>query len=66
MQITLNGKAHRLDGEPTVAALLNTLGLAEKPVVIELDGEALSRADHSRVPLSEGARVEIIVLAAGG
>lgn len=49
-----------------MAALLAMLGLDRKPVVVELDGEALTQADHPRAALTEGARVEVIVLAAGG
>ena len=66
MQIRLKGNPHTLDGEPTVTGLLHTLQLAGKPVVVELDGRALTPADHSSSELAEGSRVEIIVLAAGG
>ena len=66
MKILLNGQPHQFEGEATVAALLAILGLDRKPVVVELDGEALTQADHPRAALTEGARVEVIVLAAGG
>lgn len=66
MQIILNGRAHTLECQATVADLLESLDLAQKPVVTELDGQALPRGDHNSTALSEGARVEIIVLAAGG
>ena len=66
MQIILNGTAHTVESAATVADLLNALNLAHRPVVTELDGQALSPGDHASTALSEGARVEIIVLAAGG
>ena len=66
MQIILNGQPHKFDGEPNVNCLLKTLELDGKPVVVELDGRALTRTDHADSHLREGARVEIIVLAAGG
>ncbi|MCH2062717.1 MAG: sulfur carrier protein ThiS [Roseibacillus sp.] len=66
MQIILNGTAHTVDSGSTVGDLLNALNLAHRPVVTELDGRALSRSDHASTALSEGAKVEIIVLAAGG
>ena len=66
MQIILNGSTHTVENDSTVADLLKSLDLLHKPVVTELDGQALSRSDHSSTTLSKGARVEIIVLAAGG
>ena len=66
MQIILNGKAHTVESGATIADLLKALDLAHRPVVTELNGQALSRGDHASTSLSEGARVEIIVLAAGG
>lgn len=64
--ITLNGARHPLQGSPSVADLLDTLGLSGKPVVVELNGEALTAADHATTPVVPGARLEIITLAAGG
>ncbi len=66
MQIILNGRAHALECETTVADLLKSLDLAHKPVVTELDGQALPRGDHNSTALSEGALAENIDLAAGG
>lgn len=66
MQIILNGTTHTVESGTTVDDLLKTLSLAHRPVVTELDGRALSRSDHTSAALSEGAKVEIIVLAAGG
>ncbi|NIP97315.1 MAG: sulfur carrier protein ThiS [Akkermansiaceae bacterium] len=64
--ITLNGARHPLEGSLSVAELLDTLGLARKPVVVELNGEALTSADHATTRVVPGARLEIITLAAGG
>lgn len=64
--IRLNGKPHPLDTAVTVTALLTTLGLADKPLVIELDGAALLRDDYSRTQVRPGSSIEIITLAAGG
>jgi len=66
MSITLNGQAHPLAAPLTVAGLLETLGLGGKPVVVELDHAALSPAEHATAMVADGARVEIVVLAAGG
>jgi sulfur carrier protein len=64
--ITLNGSPHPLPAETNVASLLESLGLAGKPVVVELDGEAVFPRDHPQTRISDGARVEIVTLAAGG
>lgn len=66
MSITLNGKPESLDAPLTVAQLLARLGLAGKPVVVELDQAALSPSEHATAMVHDGARVEIVVLAAGG
>ena len=64
--ITLNGSPHLAAAETTVTGLLESLGLAGKPVVVELDGEAIFPRDHAQILVPEGARVEIVTLAAGG
>jgi len=50
----------------TVLVLLKTLGFADQPVVIELDEKAIFPRDFVSVLVSEGSKVEIVRLAAGG
>jgi sulfur carrier protein len=64
--ITLNGSPHPVTDGATVASLLESLGLAGKPVVVELDGQAIFPRDHPQTPVRGGSRVEIVTLAAGG
>lgn len=64
--ITLNGLPHPVADETTVASLLESLGLAGRPVVVELDGEAIFPRDHQQTLVRDGSRVEIVTLAAGG
>ena len=64
--IQLNGKPHPLPGPATLADLLATLGLAGKPVVVELDLEAVFPRDFATTSVRDGSRVEIVTLAAGG
>jgi sulfur carrier protein len=66
MTITLNGAPHPLPGEISVERLLAHLGLAGKPVVVELDGRAIFPRDHPHTLVEPGARLEIVTLAAGG
>ena len=64
--IQVNGQSHPLESPVTVTNLLDTLGLAGKPVVIELNGEALLRDQYPDTLVQPGATLEIVTLAAGG
>lgn len=64
--ITLNGHPHEIGGIITLDELLNQLGLSGKPVVIELDEQAVFPRDYGKTTVHPGARVEVVTLAAGG
>jgi thiamine biosynthesis protein ThiS len=64
--ITLNGNPHPLPAAWTVAELLESLGFAGKPVVVELDERALFPREYSGTRLTDGCKVELVTLAAGG
>lgn len=64
--IKLNGHPHELAKALTVSALLASLDLRDKPVIVELDGKALSKSEHAATHVDDGAKVEVITLAAGG
>ncbi len=66
MKITLNGKEHSLDQTITITDLLASLGLVDKPAVVELNKQALFPREYSEVTLSENDSVEIIAISAGG
>lgn len=67
MTITLNGTDREIDGDAiTVLALLDQLGLAGHPVLVELNGEALLRSELGDRLVSDGARIEIVRMVAGG
>lgn len=66
MTITLNGAPHPHPEAICILQLLQNLGLDGKPVVVELDGQAIFPRDHPHTPVQPGARVEIVTLAAGG
>lgn len=50
----------------TVSGLLESIGYGGKPVVVELDGQAIFPRDFPSTPVGDGARVEVVTLAAGG
>jgi len=64
--ITLNGAPHPIEGTTTLVSLLESLGLAGQPVVIELNAQAVFPRDYARTLVEAGAKVEIVTLAAGG
>ncbi|MGA0846825.1 MAG: sulfur carrier protein ThiS [Luteolibacter sp.] len=64
--IMLNGRSHPVTGPLPLAELLDSLGLANKPVVVEIDGAAILPRDHPSTTVQPDARVEIVMLAAGG
>ena len=66
MHIILNGDTHEVEREWSIAELLVSLDLANKPVGVELDGRALTRKELSSSAMAQGSRVEIVVLSAGG
>jgi len=67
MTIILNGESREVDGEGCpVTELLDQLGLAGVPVLVELNGQALLRREFGDHRVAEGARVEIVRMVAGG
>lgn len=66
MIIQLNGNPHELDAPLTVTALLESIGFGDKPVVVELNEQALFPRDFPSTQIEANSRVEIVTLAAGG
>ena len=66
MKVILNGNDHPLSAETTVTGLLASLGLADKPVVVEHNKTALFPRDYDSTVLKDGDSLEIITIAAGG
>jgi thiamine biosynthesis protein ThiS len=66
MQISLNGDATDSRGARTVQELVRCLDLPSEAVLIERNGVALHRREWQETPLSEGDRIEIIRVVAGG
>lgn len=64
--ILLNGSPHELAGPQSLTLLLADLGLAGKPVVVELNEVAVLPRDYAATGVAAGARLEVVTLAAGG
>ncbi len=64
--IKLNGQAREVPANSSVAALLEALGLAGQPVLVERNGTAIFPRDFPATELAEGDVLEIIRVVAGG
>jgi sulfur carrier protein len=64
--ITLNGAPHPLDSPVSLEILLESIGLAGKPVVVELNEQAVFPRDYPQTTIDEGDKIELVTLAAGG
>lgn len=66
MTITINGQVSEIAADLSVLNLLQTLNLANKPVVVELNRLALFPRDFADTIIPDHAEIEIVTLAAGG
>jgi sulfur carrier protein len=66
IQVTVNGRTHRLEQPVEIAALLARLELAGKKVAVERNGEIVPRSAHARTLLADGDALEIVVAVGGG
>ena len=66
MNILINGETRQFEESKTITALVADLALEPKMVLIEHNGTALHRSEWTACLLSEGDRIEILQVAAGG
>ena len=66
IEYILNGEARHLDGEISVAGLLENLGYAGKRVAVEKDGAIVPKSRHADTSVTTGCRIEIVVAVGGG
>jgi sulfur carrier protein len=66
MNLTLNGQAREVESGATLSDLLASLQLAEKLVLVELNGQAVQRADFPVTRIGEGDAIEIVRMVGGG
>jgi len=66
MTLIINGEARVFQTTLTLQTLLTKLGLDGKPVVVELNQEALAPSEFPNLDLADGDQLEIITIAAGG
>jgi len=66
MKVVVNGVQMETEDSATVRDLLVRLGLEGRPVAVELNRKVIPRAEHAKVVLAEGDKVEIVTLVGGG
>jgi thiamine biosynthesis protein ThiS len=66
MRISLNGEEADARGAQTVAELIGRFQLPPETVLIEHNGVALHRREWPQKALTDGDRIEIIRVVAGG
>ncbi len=66
MKIIINGQEQALPAPVTVAAMLDTLGMAGRRVAVEVNQEIVPRSRHGEYQLKDSDRVEVVVAIGGG
>jgi sulfur carrier protein len=66
VRITLNDEPREIPDGSTVAALLEQLGLADRPVAVEVNLDLVPRPQHAQRRLQADDRLEIVTLVGGG
>ena len=67
MTLTINGSSRTIESaDLTVSLLLSELGLEGKPVVVELNREAILPDQYPSTPVPDASSLEIVTIAAGG
>jgi sulfur carrier protein len=66
LNVVVNGKPRKLAAAVTVSDLVAELGLTNRNVVVERNGEPLERARFSETKVLDGDRLEIVRAVPGG
>lgn len=66
MQLTVNGKPREVESAITLSGYLAALGLHERMIVVERNGEIVRRDRYSETALEPGDTLEIVQMMAGG
>jgi len=66
VEITVNGEPRRLEGQWTLAALLEQLALEPARVAVERNRQLVRRAAFAQTALADGDTLEIVTFVGGG
>jgi thiamine biosynthesis protein ThiS len=66
MKLTLNGEDREFQDVPTLAVLVERLGMKPDRVAVERNRAIVPRAEWANTQLQEGDRLEIVQFVGGG
>ena len=66
MHIFLNGELRQVDGDTTVAELLENNGYAARRFAVEINQAIVPRSAHATYRIAEGDRIEVVTAFGGG
>lgn len=66
MKLTINGEEKSFENVPTLAALIDQLGLKGDRVAVELNRDIVSRSNWNSTALHDGDKLEIVHFVGGG
>jgi sulfur carrier protein len=66
IEVTINGEAQTIEVGLTVASLLARFNIVEKMVVVDLNGEIVTRSQFAETSVAAGDTLEIVQMMAGG
>jgi sulfur carrier protein len=66
MTLTINGEERVFDDAPTLASLIEKLGMKQDRVAVELNRDIVQREQWATTVLASGDRLEIVHFVGGG
>ena len=66
MQLVINGELGDYPEGLTIPALLNRLGVAQRPVAVEINKKIVPKLEHPTRGLKENDTLEIVTFVVGG
>jgi sulfur carrier protein len=66
LSLTVNGVATDVDDAQTVADVVARLGLVDKRIAVERNGQIVPRSRYANTPIARGDRLEIVGAVGGG
>jgi thiamine biosynthesis protein ThiS len=66
MDLVVNGKPREVEGPITLSGYLAAIGLHERMIVVERNGEIVRREHYGETDLKPGDTLEIVQMMAGG
>jgi len=66
MRVRLNGQEREVENGATVAALVESLGLAGQPIAVEMNRRIVPKSRFRETTVNEGDTLEVVTFVGGG